>query len=392
MSSGEAGRRCIYRAPEGLCDGSEHFSDEDYLPRGLGKFKGYQKLKDKICWKCNHHFGDLDNVLLTSGPEAIFRAIYGIEGRKTHRKRDVFAENTHGRPPIEVIAHLPGDDSPTRLQLLEGNLAQPRRELIFEWPSGKSETVPVPRRVDTPEKLLEHLQRNGIEPGWKKCIVVGPEGDDAFKDLVRRSLGDFESLRNRSELSTYPAKVLAGSPIQLSPEYHRAIAKIAFHFFLWCSFPNITGFEREFDDIKQFIWQGGDPSNRVLSNFLPFDRNQIGEAPYAHVLAAGVTGNEAVASVQLFAGSDSGMNFIAKASDGRFFPVQLKDMSFIRFVKLGRSPFRIAHTRNLERARRVLLFTAYRRARDGFIGEVRELTPTDRIMIWRPGVGPRFWV
>ncbi len=133
-------------------------------------------------------------------------------------------------------------------------------------------------------------------------------------------------------MSAYPAIVPVASLIKLSPEYHRAIAKIAFHFFIWCSFPQITGFEPEFNGIKQFIWQGGDSSNHVRSNAGPFERDQIGEGPYAHVLAAGVADNEAVATVQLFAGSDSGINLIAKATDGRSFPVQLKNMSLLRIV------------------------------------------------------------
>jgi hypothetical protein len=387
MSSETDARRCIYTTPEGLCEGTEDFSEEDYLPRGLGKFKGYQRLKDKICRNCNHRLGDLDNLLLTSGPEAIFRAIHGIEGRKKHRARDVFHEMTHGRPPIEVFARLPGDASPTRVEILGGNFGQPRRELVFEWADGRSKRVPIPRSIDTPEKLDGHLQRKGIKREGSKCIVYCPEGDDGFRDVVQRCLGKIETLGGPPDLSNYPAELPAAALIQLSPEYHRAIAKIAFHFFLWCSFPGITGFEPEFDSIKRFIWQGGDPNNRVLSNAGPFERDQIGDdATYAHILSAGVDHNEVAATVQLFAGSDSGMNLLAKANDGRSFPVQFKNMSFIRFVKLGRSPFRIACD-----LRRALQFTAYRRSIDGFIGEVRELTPTRQIVIWRPGVGPRFW-
>lgn len=204
--------------------------------------------------------------------------------------------------------------------------------------------------------------------------------------MVQRCLGKIESLGKPSDFNAYPATVPVASLIQLAPEYYRAIAKIAFHFFLSCSFPGTSGFEPVFNGIKEFIWQGGSAAKYIRSTAGPFERDQIGDAPYAHVLAAGIAGDEAVATVQLFAGSDSGINLVAQATDGRSFPVQLSNMSFAWIVKLGWSPFRIACD-----LRKALAFVAYRQTRDGFVGEVRELTPARSIVVWRPGFGPQFW-
>jgi hypothetical protein len=386
MSGSNKDRPCIYTAPKGLCEGRHDLSAEDYLPRGLGKFKGYERLKGKICRRCNNHLGKLDDLLLTSGPEAIFRAIYGIEGRKTHRKRDSFHEMTHGRPPLEVWGRLPGDTSETRFEVLPGNLGQPRRELIFKRHDGTTSVVTVPRTIDTPDKLREHLKRKGIGDS-KRCVVNSPADDEGFQDMVQRCLGkEIEQLGKPSDRRGYPATVPVRSRIQLTPEYYRAIAKIAFHFFIWCSFPGITGLENEFDGIKEFIWRGDQADKYILQMPGPFDRNQIGDAPYAHVLAAGVADDEAVATVQLFAGSDIGMNVSTVAPDGRPFSVQPKNESLVWIVKLGRSPLRIACD-----LRRALAFVAYRRAADGFVGEVRELTPARSIVVWRLG-GPQYWV
>lgn len=244
----------------------------------------------------------------------------------------------------------------------------------------------VPRKIDTPDKLQKHLKGKSIGRDWSKCIVNCPADDEGFQEMVQRCLGKIEQLGEPSDRRGYPAIVPVASLIELSPEYYRAIAKIAFHFFMWCSFAGITGLENVFDGIKEFIWRGDQPSKYLRSAAGPFDRNQIGDAPYAHVLSAGVVGNEAVATVQLFAGSDSGVNLIARATDGRSFPVQLKNMSFVWIVKLGRSPFRIACD-----LRRALAFVAGRQTTVGFIGEVRELTPARSIMVWRPGFGPQFW-
>jgi hypothetical protein len=123
---------------------------------------GYEELHGKICKVCNQHLGDLDEILVRLGPEAILRAGHGIKGRKKHRKKDVFHEGTHGHRPLEVNAWLPNDTSPTNLEILQGNIAQPRRELIFESDGGERYVVTVPRRVNSMKKLNEHLRRSGV--------------------------------------------------------------------------------------------------------------------------------------------------------------------------------------------------------------------------------------
>lgn len=386
MNVGDKNGRCVYTRPTGLCCGDSELNDEHYLPRGLGNFRNYRSLKDMICERCNGRFSKLDEVLLNSGPEAIFRRIYGIQGRKKHRKTDPFHEFTHGRPPVEVVGRLPGDESTTRLEVLTGNQGKPRRELVFEWQSGKRIVLPVARKIDTPDKLREYLQKKQIKQDWSKCIVNGPADNVDFQKTVECCLGKIEPLGKAPDFNAHPATVPVASLIKLHPEYYRAIAKIGFHFFLWCSFPSISGIERSFDGIKEFIWRGGDPGKYIRSTAGPFERDQIGDAPYAHVLAAGIVDREALATVQLFAGSDSGINLVAMATDGRSFPIQMKNMSFAWIVKLGRSPFRIACD-----LRKALAFVAYKQPTAGFVGEVRELTPARSIIIWQPGSGPRLW-
>jgi hypothetical protein len=47
----------------------------------------------------------------------------------------------------------------------------------------------------------------------------------------------------------------------LSPDYPRAVAKVAFHYFLWAC-PKTGGDEPEFSELRTYIRDGiGDPSN-----------------------------------------------------------------------------------------------------------------------------------
>ena len=125
-------KRCIYTRPEGLCPGGTPLSDEHYLPRALGNLRGFEQLHDTICKDCNEHFSKLDEILVTRGPEAILRVAHEIKGRHKHRKRDVFHEYSQGYEPIVVNALLPNDESPTRLEIIFGEVGQPRREVTFE--------------------------------------------------------------------------------------------------------------------------------------------------------------------------------------------------------------------------------------------------------------------
>jgi hypothetical protein len=141
------------------------------------------------------------------------------------------------------------------------------------------------------------LQRIGIKQGWSECSVNCAADDVGFQDLVERCLRKIQWRENPSDYGRYPTTVSVASLIQLPPEYYRAIAKIVFHFFLWCGFPHITGFGREFEAIKWFIWQGGDPRDHVRSTWDHFDRDHLGDARYAHLLAGGISTGQALAIV-----------------------------------------------------------------------------------------------
>jgi len=67
-------------------DGEEH-----WLPRSLGAFEGNTMLKDRICRSCNERLGRvLDLELARSGPAGLTRQLLGIEGRRSHERKDVF--------------------------------------------------------------------------------------------------------------------------------------------------------------------------------------------------------------------------------------------------------------------------------------------------------------
>jgi hypothetical protein len=79
--------KCIY------C-GSEDITVEHPLPRGLGNFRGYVPLIDRVCTRCNGICGQLDEQLCRSGGEAFFRKFLGVSGRCVKLTGEDDSENT----------------------------------------------------------------------------------------------------------------------------------------------------------------------------------------------------------------------------------------------------------------------------------------------------------
>jgi hypothetical protein len=127
---------------------------------------------------------------------------------------------------------------------------------------------------------------------------------------------------------------------------------------------------RSGDEIKEFIYQGGDPRQFVTCAVGNIDRDGAQMTTWAHVLAAGWAGRKMLASVQLFAGSELGMSFVAGSEEGKSFGGNMKDDPLIWLVRLGRTKLSYPW-------RRAIAFVGYEERRDGFDGQVQELKPTD---------------
>lgn len=362
----------------GLCGGSSTPSDEHFLQRGFGKFRGNTKLKDRVCTDCNNHLSGIDEVLLRSSPPALMRVAHDIRGREEHRSTDLFHARSHGHPPIELEALLPNDDSSTRLEVLGGGLAQPRRELIFES-GGEPIIVPIPHSVTTVDALNKHLEKYGVlGRTWPRIQVNCPADDSDFIAIIEERYGKISSDHAEPNWTGYPANVRTTTLFKLSAEYYRAIAKIAFHFFLSCFSPPLSGLECGFDDLKRFIYRGeGQPERFMRCGFGPV-ASDLHAVPWAHVLAAVWTGRDMAASVQLFSGSNSGMSVVAGDKAGKTFQGSMKDNGLIWTVSLGQTALFYPPQR------KAVVFLGYDHPKDGFNGEVRELRPTD-------GSNGHFW-
>src|SRR5438552_3966772 len=143
MMPNEAGR-CIY------CIDAAATSREHWIPRGLGTFRGYTPLLDRLCEECNQRLGqELDEELMRTGPTGFQRALQGVEGRSRHSKVNPFHYRAmNADQPLKlmmpvlhadhlVLAESYRDDN-------ERDSSRPLRQIVLRTADGRVECVPFP--------------------------------------------------------------------------------------------------------------------------------------------------------------------------------------------------------------------------------------------------------
>jgi hypothetical protein len=290
--------RCVYASPLGLCPGSSPLHPkEHYLPAGLGNFKDDVLLRYFICYECQERFSKFEAVFLQNSSEAFFRRFIGISGRRSHKQKNIFVDPTLGLPPLTVKALHPT----LGYELLweatpKGELFQ-LNQLVFRKEDGLLEHVPLRAGL-----LARDLARFGEDwRSWQLLTCISGSTDEAELDAV---LG--EAL---VAMKDAPNEVGIGSEIegemraQITLPYIQAICKIAFHFVL--AHFHFTGFEPEFDALKQYIYTGVGPQ-RALITQEPLLPQLLPENArlrmWSHILTAEFNESTFSARVQFFAG------------------------------------------------------------------------------------------
>jgi hypothetical protein len=146
-------RHCIYcsESPDSL---------EHPLPVAFGEFRDAPHLEDRICKQCNNRLGLLDEQLTRCGPEALFRRFYGIQGRSTHEKVDIFERGSAGGQRLDLRAR----DNALGIDVLleiENGTARQMRQIVFVEKSGKTHHLPI-RAASTPEQLRAAYNQLGV--------------------------------------------------------------------------------------------------------------------------------------------------------------------------------------------------------------------------------------
>jgi hypothetical protein len=295
--------RCIYTQPPGLCDGRKPLHPkEHYLPAALGNFRNDVRLRDYICTQCQQNFSGLEEVFMHHGPEAFFRHMIGVRGRKKHRKKNIFYERIAGMPPLTVIAKQPGEDCTVLWEIDGISEGRQMKQLVFRDEENTDVHLPF-----IPGQLAADFQRFRDEHKGRSLRLITyfyDTANPAEEQEIERVCAEFLKGTRSEPMFPEGGAVEGQMRAALSLPYLRAIAKIGFHFLL-AHFP-FTGLETQFSDIKRFIFTGKDHARFIQPLQEPFVEElktpNVFAKHWCHLLSAQCDYNTVEARMQFFAG------------------------------------------------------------------------------------------
>jgi len=298
------GFQCIYAGFIPECAGSLLESAEHCLPRGLGKFLGSERLRGRVCAPCNQELGKVHDVFLHTGPEAICRELMGLSGRKKHRPKNPYMEQTHKVPPIDALGKFPGTDMDVLWESASGGAAiQVIPQIVITNPSEirRIRLTPEMRSYDCFSRVLK-----SEGTAASRVAVMVPEKELAmYQAFLARFYGN--SIQN-TNLSTFSSggSTTARMLFTPSPDYYRAVAVIGFHFLLsHCKL--LSGLEPQFAGLKKYIASGGDRELFLKCGTDPLMK-QVGLFQCSHLLSLKIADNAINVILIYFAGI--GSNFV----------------------------------------------------------------------------------
>ena len=284
---------------------------EHVLPAAFGYFKNSPTLPNRLCSNCNNNkLGLLDQQLARCGPEGFLRKYYGIKGRKDHDEVNPFARGSAGGRRIEARAFDRVAGREVSVEIGSGQATQLCAISLIEKASRKVlYDIPLNPKMK-PEELRAAYDRCKITTPCDVVLACHPHEREWIEPLIQQVWPDA-----RFSESTLLSNVIERPVLkfQVTERYHRAFAKIGFHYFL-SQFQQFSGREEVFAEIRQFIAEDRDGVENRASHFIVerkvplLSPAALGLSPpdgwRSHVIGAEILPDGFLAHVQMFVTCD----------------------------------------------------------------------------------------
>jgi hypothetical protein len=276
----------------------------------MGTFENQPTLLKRVCEDCDNEIGDKCEALLAKCTiEAVLLKHIGIVGRHKDKSSSPFRRGHSGYPPIRITTVLSGYENEARVEPIgDSKNVDILPQLILIDAQGNREELAInnPDCISLSEWRL--LVQKCLDGSVKDLEAIGLSNEQFILiKHVFREIGITFDPADDAKISPFQAQVLVKGCVTYDKRYFRAIAKIAFHYFLLHS-KLFDGSEAEFETIRRFIRYGeGDESYFFKKGNQPIVQDPSGkDRPpyYGHVLRTEITSKSIGVCVQLFIGHD----------------------------------------------------------------------------------------
>jgi hypothetical protein len=231
--------------------------------------------------------------------------VIGIKGRKRHKKVNPFYRGSAGAKPIMVETAHPTLDCKIFCEMQGGRTAYPAKQIIVCDSNGEYHSILITEKIKNADDLMNELRERGLS----NCTGVecwASANEQASMEILCRAVNAGISW---SETTPYEAngKKEFVATFTVNTGYFRAIAKIAFHYFLK-HFKQFTGFEGEFEGIKEFIMKGGNVDQwvrQVRGSFVWGLGHGVTTDKWCHLIAVDKNKDDIRAKLHFFVGPEA---------------------------------------------------------------------------------------
>jgi hypothetical protein len=268
----------------------------------MGEFQNSPSITDRVCENCNREIGRAEEQFARSGPEAFFREVVGVTGRRSHNRVNVFERGSGGTVPIDFVGLHPRVGVPILWELNRGErTVREVRQIVVIPENGESVPIRIHPWMDGPE-LRDQVRELNLGT-IKSIFTFASEEEAEWVDTLLSQLGEDVLWSSESE------PVIVNQPtarLTVTEPYFRALAKIGFHYTL-STVSSITGHEPEFQDLRSFIRHGGIEDrffSEVPGPLCTYPGIDVRPDRYCHLIVAEWGQGEIQARMQFFLGPD----------------------------------------------------------------------------------------
>jgi len=251
------------------------------IPKAFGEFRGDLHFR-RICGDCNTKIGKAESVLIRCGPESYFRG--RAFGQIMPKKEIGFSAGAEGMPPPKIYF-----DDPNLGFLLSEKILDEDASVVFEQINIKNKKGDIFHIRIFPEMTSKSLKEKYDSFGFEDKTEMGLSCDEENWEIYTKLIEETFHMKMKL-VSTRPvgrSKEFMRVNFKVDDNYFRAMAKIAFHYYLTYFGEQVIGNEYAFKPIREFIYLGGKPDSYINKGnyFLKFLHPQnMAPARWMHIL------------------------------------------------------------------------------------------------------------